>query len=229
MARIRTIKPEFFTSATVARLSYRARLTWQGIWTQVDDGGRMRYDPRVLAGAIWPQEDEVTWREVTSDVDELLVAGVVVTYGPEGEYLAVTNWHEHQRINKPTASKVPPPPRRDDSGSTPGVVTEEVFHSSPVENTLPDPYRGEGEREVEREREVEGRADAPTTPFCFAHPSGTERPCRACQAARVAFEEHHKPKPRATVSGIITDPDCDIHPGRPRIGCDRCAEERATS
>jgi hypothetical protein len=33
MARIRSIKPEFFTSLTIGSLSERARLAFIGIWT----------------------------------------------------------------------------------------------------------------------------------------------------------------------------------------------------
>jgi hypothetical protein len=32
---------------------------------------------------------------------------------------------------------------------------------------------------------------------------------------------------KPTVSGVITEPDCERHPHRPARGCDRCAEEAA--
>lgn len=99
--------------------------------------------------------------------------------------------------------------RTDESGS------QEV-RSTP---TRPDPTRP-----LTTVIEVGGSTRSPRTPtpFCAKHPEGTDKPCRACQSARVAFE-----KPKATVSGIVTDPDCKIHPGRPKRGCDRCAEEAA--
>ena len=40
MARIRSIKPEFFTSIPVGGVSRDARLMFVGLWTNVDDDGR---------------------------------------------------------------------------------------------------------------------------------------------------------------------------------------------
>lgn len=40
MAKIRSIKPDFFTSEDVSALPLRARLTWIGLWTHCDDHGR---------------------------------------------------------------------------------------------------------------------------------------------------------------------------------------------
>ena len=39
MGRIRSIKPEFFTSEVVAELPLSTRLTFIGLWTYVDDNG----------------------------------------------------------------------------------------------------------------------------------------------------------------------------------------------
>lgn len=108
MARIRTIKPAFFRSYDVVPLSYRARLTWIGLWTYVDDEGRARDDARIIKGELWPLEDEVTWQEVEADLTELSRSGHVLRYEVSGrQFLAIPTWLDHQVISRPTKSKLP--------------------------------------------------------------------------------------------------------------------------
>ena len=131
MARIRTIKPHFFRSHDVAALSYRARLTWIGLWTYVDDEGRGRDDARIIKGELWALEDDVTWQDVQGDLTELSRSAHVTRYTVDGrDYLAIPTWNEHQVISRPTMSKFPAPnpmnirevgPITEDSVSTHGV------------------------------------------------------------------------------------------------------------
>lgn len=108
MARIRTIKPEFFTSLSNSDLSFPARLTFIGLWTHADDEGRCVDDARLIKAAIWPLERSV--KAVEADLVELESADKVTRYGRDGRrYLAITEWLTHQRINRPTASKLPAP------------------------------------------------------------------------------------------------------------------------
>ena len=108
MARIRTIKPGFFRSYDVIPLSYRARLTWIGLWTYVDDEGRGRDDARIIKGELWPLEDDVTWQEVEADLTELSRSAHVVRYEVSGRhFLAIPTWQDHQVISRPTKSKLP--------------------------------------------------------------------------------------------------------------------------
>ncbi|MFI5473156.1 hypothetical protein ACIA6D_23315 [Streptomyces cacaoi] len=109
MARIRTIKPEFFTSLTVADLPLTARLTFVGLWTHADDAGRCVDDPRLIKAAIWPLDDR-TAADVELDLRALSESSLITRYTlKQKRYIAVTGWDEHQRINRPTASKLPAP------------------------------------------------------------------------------------------------------------------------
>lgn len=109
MPRIRTIKPDFFTSEAVSLLSYRARLTWIGMWTHCDDEGRCRDNARLIRAAVWPLDD-VSIKQVEQDLDELASHGRIIRYEVAGKrYIEITNWPEHQKINRPVASKFPPP------------------------------------------------------------------------------------------------------------------------
>ncbi|MFC7219308.1 hypothetical protein ACFQLX_14185 [Streptomyces polyrhachis] len=115
MARIRSIKPEFFTSLTVADLSLTARMTFIGLWTHVDDDGRCVDDARLVRAAVWPLDDRVA-ADVEEDLRVLQEARLVVRYEVEGRrYLTVRNWREHQRIDKPKPSRLPGPGSEDTS------------------------------------------------------------------------------------------------------------------
>ncbi|WP_406004391.1 hypothetical protein [Streptomyces sp. NBC_00987] len=109
MARIRTIKPDFFTSLTIADLTSEQRLTFIGLWTHVDDEGRCVDDPRLIKAAIWPLDDRNS-ADIEIDLKALSESSLITRYTLNRKrYLAVTNWFEHQRINRPTASKLPAP------------------------------------------------------------------------------------------------------------------------
>lgn len=110
MARIRTIKPAFFSSLSNAELPKPTRLTWIGLWTYVDDAGRAVDDPRLVKAAIWPLDDDYTTKKVDSDLALLASAGKIERYVVDGRrYLRVVEWH-HQRINRPVPSTLPASP-----------------------------------------------------------------------------------------------------------------------
>jgi len=107
MARIRTIKPEFPQSESMGRVSRDARLLFIQLWTLCDDEGRSRGDARLIKGLLYPY-DEVTLAEVDTWLDELEREKCLVRYVAEGSrYLAICNWLMHQKIDKPSKSKVP--------------------------------------------------------------------------------------------------------------------------
>lgn len=108
MARIRTIKPEFFTSLSIADLSPLTRLTFIGIWTHVDDAGRCIDDARLIKAAVSPLERTVA--AIEADLVALADQGRLIRYEADGKRLIqVANWGEHQYINRPRPSKFPDP------------------------------------------------------------------------------------------------------------------------
>ena len=111
MARIRTIKPEFWGSPDVARLSRDARLLLIGLFSMADDDGRFLASPNAIIGHVYPNDENVTaaqvrkWLNECSERDE-----PVHLYEAEGiRYGCMPNWHKHQRINRYTASRMPEP------------------------------------------------------------------------------------------------------------------------
>ena len=107
MARIRTIKPEFPQSETIGALSRDARLLFIQLWTIVDDAGRVRAASRMLASLLYPYDDDAP-KLIDGWLDELERHDCVRRYQVDGaSYLDIPNWLKHQKIDKPSASKIP--------------------------------------------------------------------------------------------------------------------------
>src|SRR5689334_18203666 len=111
MARIRTIKPEFNTSKSVARLSDSAALFMLKLLPEADDHGRMEWMPRAILGALYPHSDTVEVKDIKAYADELVAEDIVRFYTVgEDVFLFFVNWQEHQKIDRPSRSKCPDPP-----------------------------------------------------------------------------------------------------------------------
>lgn len=126
MARIRSIKPEFPHSESVGRIGRDARLLFIMLWTVADDAGRLRGNSRMLASLLFPYDDDAK-DLIPSWLDELSAEGLIVRYQVDGDsYIEICKWLNHQKIDKPTPSKLPEPPadstttREDSRGLTVG-------------------------------------------------------------------------------------------------------------
>jgi hypothetical protein len=114
VARIRSIKPEFFTSETVSRLPLRARLTWVGLWTHSDDYGRCQDNLRLIQAAVWPLDEHITLMDIAADLEALVAVGVIRRYRAEGrDYIETRSWEEHQKVNRRSVKAWPAPPKPD--------------------------------------------------------------------------------------------------------------------
>lgn len=113
MARIRTIKPEAFVSESLAEVSVEAERTFFGLLTQADDHGRHRDNAAIIAGLLWPLRAEHTSVHVEDDLHQLATAGLLCRYtGCDGRrYLHIVTWAEHQKIDKPSQSRLPSCPQ----------------------------------------------------------------------------------------------------------------------
>lgn len=110
MPRIRTIKPDFWQHPKVTRVSRDARLYFLGLLNEADDAGRLRYSGKRLAGVIFPDDDDVSGAEIDQWTDELEAVGLVLRYTIDGApLLLVVGFTEHQRINRPSPSRLPAP------------------------------------------------------------------------------------------------------------------------
>jgi hypothetical protein len=207
MPRIRTIKPDFFVSDTVSALPLRARLTWIGLWTHCDDHGRCRDNVKLIKAAVWPLDD-VSLRDVASDIDELEKANVVFRYSVDGKgYIQVTNWSEHQKVDRPSKSTIPSP---EDPRETLARAREPA--------SIPRDRKGmEGNGR-------EGTRDArEPPPRCSTHlDDPAPPPCGPCGDARRTRERWE----RDNATRLAAAPRCRLHRGQLADNCSPCRSER---
>ena len=126
MSRIRTIKPEFWTSEQVMECSPLARLLFIGLWNFCDDQGVHPASPKTLKAEVFPGDD-ITTTTVQDLVQELLDQRLVATFTAKDKcWWYVTGWR-HQLITRPSAPKYPSPHGglTEPSLSPHGVLTED--------------------------------------------------------------------------------------------------------
>lgn len=97
MARIRTIKPEFFTSSDILSLTPLARLFYVSLWCEADREGLLKWDPDTLKFRYFPK-DKI---EIESLGNELRAQGLIeILVGTDGkEYAEIPSFKNHQIIN----------------------------------------------------------------------------------------------------------------------------------
>ncbi len=106
MARIRTIKPEFFEDEGLAKLPPHDRLMFIGTWLLADKNGVLEYRPDWIKAKIFPYEHGET-TDVSQVLPRLVSGRYLVHYEVDGkEYLAVRNFGKHQRITGKEAEGV---------------------------------------------------------------------------------------------------------------------------
>jgi hypothetical protein len=109
MARIRTIKPEFFLDEEIARLEPLTRLFYQALWLQADRSGRLEDRPAKIKAQALPY-DACDCEEMLSTLDEL---GFIVRYQVAGKaYIFIRTFEKHQRPNsREPQSTIPAVPK----------------------------------------------------------------------------------------------------------------------
>ena len=106
MARIRTIKPEFWTDDKIIGLPYSARLFFIGLWNFADDYGCLQDKPEQLKLLILPSDDSFDANQM---LDLLISCDLVERFIDEDSdtsFLTIKNWFVHQKVDKPTKSKI---------------------------------------------------------------------------------------------------------------------------
>lgn len=148
MARIRSIKPDFWTDEKMVECSMAARLFFIGMLNFSDDAGNLPRSAKKLKMQIFPADT----LDCEPLVMELVSHGMLVEYSSNGEkFLHIKGFLKHQKIDRPTKSNIPRP----DFAATPRGFDED----STTER------KGEERRGEEGNRKgMEGREDtgAPT-------------------------------------------------------------------
>lgn len=116
MARIRTIKPEFFHHDGLGRLSPLHRLLYIGLWCQADREGRLPDRPARLRVAILPYDavDDAALDNLLWDLAEHPERFIVRYADVAGTaYIAIPTFSQHQRPHPKDAESCIPAPEGD--------------------------------------------------------------------------------------------------------------------
>lgn len=106
MARIRTIKPEFWTDEDMAEVSEAACLLAIGLLNYADDEGYFNANPKLIKAAVFPiREPSVT---IPVMLRELSNHGYLVLFSTSDSkhFGLIQNFAKHQVVNKPRPSKI---------------------------------------------------------------------------------------------------------------------------
>jgi hypothetical protein len=144
MARIRTIKPDFWTDEKVVAMSPFARLLFIGMWNFVDEAGRGEFSPMRLKMQILPADPI----DATELIGEIRSANLITVYDVEGkQYFQVNNFAKHQKTDPRWPSKLPAP--------TPTPTDSHQL--------TPNPAPGKGKERGEKEKEEEKEEPSPSS------------------------------------------------------------------
>lgn len=104
MARIRTIKPEFWTDDKLTECSMSARLLFIGTWNFADDSGNLDRSPKQIKARVFPA-DNVDCEPL---LQELIGHGMLTEYAVNDKtYLHIQGFTKHQVINRPSKPSCP--------------------------------------------------------------------------------------------------------------------------
>ncbi len=175
MARIRSIKPEFWKSETIAGLDMDVRLTFIGLWSYVDDNGVGRANERLITSELYPLDDpSESLARISRSLARLSAAGLVTIYEAAGKrWIYVNSWEEHQKVDKPNRARYPTPveagahltcvetpsplPRED-----PATAPLDPAESSRLDLGIRE-QRSRGTRDQEREASANAAPDEPAS------------------------------------------------------------------
>ena len=172
MARIRSIKPEFWDDEHIASLPMECRLFYIGCWTFADDQGVFNANPSFLKSRIFPYDDDLKVSEVKAWLKKLEELKMIIPFTHSRDnYYVVRTFADHQVVDKRYFKRVVPeevvervlgmkqsdtgdhqettasPPRGHDGSSTPDRIGEDS-NSIVIVNTTHAHVREEQQQEV---------------------------------------------------------------------------------
>lgn len=108
MARIRTIKPEFWADEKLGPLGPIHRLVFLGLVSHADDAGRLVDSVRQLDGLIFPHTSD----SCEDSLGVLARLSRIRRYTSESgqRLIQIEGWTQHQKVDKPSKYVLPPPP-----------------------------------------------------------------------------------------------------------------------
>jgi hypothetical protein len=141
MARMRMLKPGFFTNDTLAELKPLTRLLFQGLWCLADRSGRLEDRPRKIKAEILPFDNA----NVNRMLDDLATAGFITRYESNGSrFIQVVTFTKHQSPNVREPASTIPAPDEHSTGTVHALhlTGTEQNSDSTVRDTVPEASSG---------------------------------------------------------------------------------------
>jgi len=180
MARIRSIKPEFWTSEQIVECSRDARLLFIGLWNFCDDGGVHPVSIKRIKMEIFPGDD-LTRAEIENLFDELISNDLIEEFEAQGDmYWHVVSWDKHQKIDRPSFKY---PKFADHSSNVRRALDE---HSPPEGNGTDTDVEGKG---------TDSRSSKPFSSKSAFAPLTSERLADPAQVLEWVDDQQKKKRP----------------------------------
>lgn len=154
MARIRTIKPEFWEDEKIGKLPIPCRLFFIGCWNFADDFGVIKGNAALLKSQIFPYDENLRVSEIKKWIDSLVDARMLVPIiHAEESYYFIRTFRSHQVLDK----------RYDKSYIGKGIVKELISRSLNDNdvNTTSTPRDNDVNTTEEKEEEKEDKKESP--------------------------------------------------------------------
>lgn len=154
MARIRTIKPEFWEDEKIGKLPIPCRLFFIGCWNFADDFGVIKGNAALLKSQIFPYDENLRVSEIKKWIDSLVDARMLVPIiHAEESYYFIRTFRSHQVLDK----------RYDKSYIGKGIVKELIIRALNDNdvNTTSTPRDNDVNTTEEKEEEKEDKKESP--------------------------------------------------------------------
>jgi len=164
VARIRTIKPEFYDSPGIETLAFEWRLLYVAMWNWADDSGRGKAEARELMGFAFPRDEDMTVGEFRRGLGEVRRVFGVVFYRVGGRpFYCIPSWAKHQKIDKRSASRWPGPEEGEEFDPTTNLPLDQGVSESRRDSaeTPPSPRGKSGAGTGEQGNRGTGTTSAP--------------------------------------------------------------------
>ncbi|MCH5165631.1 MAG: hypothetical protein J1G01_04450 [Clostridiales bacterium] len=128
MARKRMISPEIWESSSFAELTDFAKIVFIGLISNADDEGKGEANPALLKSKLFPRDEKKRAADVKSALSEIARSTSTLFYSVEGhDYYALTTWKRWQKLDRPTPSKIPNPPKEQSVGERGNCMQNQQF------------------------------------------------------------------------------------------------------
>lgn len=127
MARIRYIKPEFFTDEELAAMSPIHRLAFAGLWCLADKLGRLEYRPKFIKAMLFPYEPSINMEKILQDLASSKSQGhgfIQIYEDGYRSYIQIINWSKHQKPHHTEKESILPSPTLMEKGMGKGMENQ---------------------------------------------------------------------------------------------------------